>query len=513
MNNKLNYSSLLFISLLTSFQVFSQIGIQKHHLYGGSQFDKSNKVMITSSGDRMIVGSTESKDGDFNDAVLGNDFDLFVMVTDEQNNLLWTRTYGGSQFESGIDMIETDNGDFIILAETNSNNGDVTNSLGSKDAWLLKLNNSGDVIWQKTVGGNGFDHASKIITLPNGNLALFGYSSSTNLSGTISLGDKDGWICLLDNSGNVLTHNLIGGSDFDLLSDAIVSQNEILVVGSTNSYDNNNDGAIHFGGFDHWMVSVGFDGLVNWERTYGGSGNDFCERLVSDDQGGFVTLGSLYSSVAQGDNSDDITVNHFNNLGNILWKRTFGGSSKDVGNGIVKVGDDYLVACTTSSNDGGVNNSFGGLDNWFLLLNESGALKEEYNRGGLYDDQLVDLIPTNDPSVFVVLGYSETMYLESNGGFDIEIFELTLNANQVGTTQLSNSSVSVFPNPTVDFVTVNTNGQNLGTLTLIDNTGKTVALAAQDNSGKYTFNVAGFKNGAYYIQSENLNTPIQVVKF
>lgn len=511
MNNKLYYSSLLFISLFSSIQAFSQIGIQKHHLHGGSQFEKSNKVMITSSGDRLIVGATESADGDFSNGVSGNDFDLFLMMTDDQNNLLWTRTYGGSQFESGVDMIETDNGDFIVLAETNSTDGDVTTSLGSKDAWLLKLKGDGSIIWQKSIGGNGTDHGSKIVSLPNGNVAILGYSNSTNLVGTTSLGDKDGWLCILDTDGTVISNKLFGGSDFDLFSNAVIGQNELFVVGSTLSADNTN--APHFGGFDQWILSMDFQGAINWEKTYGAAGNDFCNRVVLDDQDGIVTLGTMYSDVSSGLNSDDISLNHFDNAGNILWKKTFGGTGKDVGNAIVKTGNQYLIGCTTSSTDGGVSTSFGGNDEWFLLLNENGIVQQEFNHGGADDDQLVDIIPTNDPSVFVVVAYSESFYTESNGGFDVEIFELVLNANQAGTFELTNSNVTVFPNPTTEFVTINANGQDLGTVKLIDNSGKVIMIAVKNNTGSYNFNVSNSPNGVYFIHAENVTTPLKVVKF
>jgi hypothetical protein len=107
---------------------------------------------------------------------------------------------------------------------------------GFKDLWLLKITPNGDLIWEKTYGGNQFDSASSIIKLQDGNYMISGSTRSDDIY-QIN-GQNDILLIKIDTNGNVLNSYTYGGSDIDIANDLVeASDNSIIIVGHSQSSD------------------------------------------------------------------------------------------------------------------------------------------------------------------------------------------------------------------------------------------------------------------------------------
>ena len=212
--------------------------------YGGTNNDRANDVIQTSDGGFIIAGSTESTDFD----VTNNkgSYDYWVVRIDNTGTLLWERTLGGDQLDNGFGLVEAEDGNFIVVGNTRSSNSDVTTSLGFEDAWLVKMTIDNHVLWKKSYGGTSFDSARGIGKTSDGNFVIAGFSRSVDINLENNFGQNDAWVFKINTEGEVLFQKSIGGTGEDR-GNAVagLANDKIILVGETNSSDNdilNNQG-------------------------------------------------------------------------------------------------------------------------------------------------------------------------------------------------------------------------------------------------------------------------------
>src|SRR5690606_13464170 len=137
--------------------------------------------------------------------------DFWVLKLDSNGNILWQKTYGGSADDFLVTTHQTSDGGFIIGGYSYSDiSGDKTeNSRGESDYWILKLDPAGNIEWQKTFGGDEYDNFGSLVITNDGGYLLAG-SSHSPISGdrTVTrLGFADAWILKLDASGTIVWQN------------------------------------------------------------------------------------------------------------------------------------------------------------------------------------------------------------------------------------------------------------------------------------------------------------------
>ena len=130
--------------------------------YGGSNEEDAVVIKETTSGGYIVLGYTKSTDGDITDKTT-TDSDLWLIQLTNGGDIQWSKTYGGSDDERGTDIVNTTDGGYIMVGYTRSNDGDITENAGFYDYWIVKLNNQGDIQWQKTYGFSGNDQANSVI--------------------------------------------------------------------------------------------------------------------------------------------------------------------------------------------------------------------------------------------------------------------------------------------------------------------------------------------------------------
>jgi hypothetical protein len=203
--------------------------------FGGSNNDRSYDTVEAEDGGFFMIGTSESSDFDILDD--RGSYDFWVVRLASNGDKIWTKSYGGSEIDQGYGITKAVDGNYIMVGDTRSADGDVTSINGNADAWIIKFAPNGDLIWQKTYGGTAFDSAKSITPLQNGNFAIAGNTRSS-IDGFTNKGQNDAWVFIIDTNGNQKFNYVAGGSKLDFANDVLETQDQkLLFVGSTESND------------------------------------------------------------------------------------------------------------------------------------------------------------------------------------------------------------------------------------------------------------------------------------
>ncbi len=201
--------------------------------FGGTNNDRAYAAVQADDGGILMVGASESNDFDISDSK--GSYDFWVVRISTTGELLWERSFGGSEIDIAFAVTKSQDGNYVIAGDTRSNDGDITGFNGNADVWVIKINDQGDLLWEKTLGGTNFDSARAITTIPDG-FALTGSSRSNDIDVTVNNGQNDFWVAILDTNGNLQNQRSIGGNGIDFgLGIATNAQGEIIIAGETQS--------------------------------------------------------------------------------------------------------------------------------------------------------------------------------------------------------------------------------------------------------------------------------------
>jgi uncharacterized delta-60 repeat protein len=241
----------------------------------------------------------------------------------------WQKTYGGSSDDWANSIQQTSDGGYIVAGGTNS-----FGAGGGGDFYIIKLDASGNKVWEKTYGGSSSDWASSIQQTSDGGYIVAGETSS------FGAGNGDFYIIKLDANGNKIWEKTYGGSSHDWASSIQqTSDGGYIVAGRTNSFGAGYD--------DFYIIKLDANGNKIWEKTYGGSSSDWAYSIQQTSDGGYIVAGETKSF---GAGEYDCYIIKLDANGNKVWEKTYGGSSSDWANSIQQTTDGgYIVAGDTSS--------------------------------------------------------------------------------------------------------------------------------------------------------------------
>ena len=357
--------------------------------YGGSLEEKTNSIVATSDGGMLILGYTNSFDGDI---IKSHDLaDVLLTKLDATGNLVWTKTIGGSLNDYGMSIIATTDGNFILAGYSASSNGDVPGNVGLHDFYITKINGEGNIIWSKNYGFTSHDHAHKIIQTRDGGYFVVGFADYSGIEGSGGTGNNG--------SGHEIGHK----------------------------------GTLHGVG-EYLGIKLDSNGEFLWYRYFGGTQNDRVNDIVEADDGGLIMVGYSESTnfdVTNNKGSYDYWVIKIHSTGDLHWKENFGGTGIDQAFGITKTGNNsYLIVGRSNSTDGDIKNSKGNFDGWVIHINDHGHLIWEKCFGG-EDFDVATTIKKVSNGNFVVVGNSRGNF-EGNlnkGENDFWLFEIDNKAN------------------------------------------------------------------------------------
>lgn len=185
-----------------------------------------------------------------------SDYSISLTKFDTSGNMHWSKLYGGLGQQYATSSAKTSNGDIIITGVTDTGGtGDISSYNGMDDIWFLKVDSSGSVIWEKTFGGSEDDISTSMSTTSDGGFIVSGHTSSSDGDVSNNHGASDFWVLKIDNSGNLIWERTYGGSDDDEATSVLeTSGGNYLVAGKTNSDDT--DVSNNYGVTDIWVVKI-----------------------------------------------------------------------------------------------------------------------------------------------------------------------------------------------------------------------------------------------------------------
>ena len=344
--------------------------------FGGSENDIAKSIIRTADNGYLIAGHTLSIDGDVSNN--NGKGDIWVVKITASGQLSWEANYGGLNFDFTESIQETSDGGFIFAASSYSNNNNYSTNHGSSDLVVVKINNTGNVLWQKNYGGNLMDYARSIRTTQDGGSIIALSSKSNNGDLNTNLGLTDAWIIKLDMNGNKVWSKNFGTTTTDRALD--IHQNEAgdyFFVGTYGSTDPN--APLFTTGYDEnfWLAKLDANGNTLWSRDYGGTGYDNATAFCLAPDGGAVISGFSRSNddeVPGNNGNTDFWILKTDTNGNIDWSQNYGGSESEIANDISNTPDGgFVIVGTSRSNDGDVPLNQGNEDCWVIKLEGNGT--------------------------------------------------------------------------------------------------------------------------------------------
>ena len=402
---------------------------------GGSKNESAQAIINTTDGGYAILGHAQSMDGDVT-TKSNESYDYWLLKYDATNQLEWQKTYGGSADDRGADLIQTSDGGYVIVGKSKSNDFEVSENAGFDDFWVVKLDSNGSVYWENSFGFAGSDVPYSIIQTNDDGYLLTGV---LDVSASNGQGDRnsilsrhaggDYWVIKLNSNGVKQWSNYFGGSFTDTAYDAIQTEDDgYIIVGSSDSNDvdiTNNKGT-----YDFWIIKISATGNLVWEKSFGGSEIDEAHAINKSADGNYLIAGDTRSSdldISQNNGAADLWVIKITPEGTLLWEKTLGGSSFDVGRSVSKTQDNgFIISGSSRSTNASFSSNKGHNDAWVIKLNSGGDLEWQKTIGGSEVDFFYDTVELNDQTV-VAVGDSnssnEDIY-ENKGFTDLLILKL-----------------------------------------------------------------------------------------
>jgi len=485
--------------------------------YGGSDNDVAYDIIAIENG-YFITGGTGSSDGDISFSHgMG---DGWLVRTDSTGNLLWEKTYGGSDSEGFMRILTSTDGNYYLLGTSWSTDGDISYNPypGTGSFWIVKIDVEGNILWDKIAGGTKGDYLWTGAATADGGVVAIGEVSSDDGHVSVFYGGNDTWIVKLSADGEVEWDYTIGTGWFDIGQAIIQTSDGGYLAGSNSIILQGAVGNISctppsFGWVTGVLTKFDADMNVQWQRCYGGNNHDAISGILELDDG-YVFVGGTESTNMPGHKGNgDVWVVRIDFDGNIIWQKAFGGSIGEAGNKIFQTDDNgFIVAGNTYSNNGDVsgNHSMSEYypDIWMFKINSVGELQWQQCFGGGGREEISNGVVRKSDNNFVIagitnLGPSYDVGCAPYGGIwdkDFWVFEILKDDTvNIVIPQARAEKVRVYPNPAKDYIQFEVPGSRFEVeeLRLFDVFGRQVAWK-EIISEPTILDVSGLPGGVYF---------------
>ncbi|MEK6152754.1 hypothetical protein WIW50_05820 [Flavobacteriaceae bacterium 3-367] len=406
--------------------------------FGGSNSETAQSVVATSDGGYAILGYTNSQDGDITDKTLDVN-DYWLLKLDADGSLQWNKTYGGSKDDRGQSVIQTLDGGYAIVGYAMSDDGDGSNNEGFHDNWILKLDASGTVEWERSFGFSGHDHSYDVVQTADGGYFFVGFLDVTASNGEGNVGKGSSsltrhgvgefWGTKLDAAGNLVWRRFFGGTNNDRAYGVVAAQDGgFVITGSSESADF--DISNTKGSYDFWVVKVSNTGDLVWERSFGGSGIDKSYGIARTSDNAYVITGNTFSTdtdISKNNGESDVWLIKVDDNGNLIWERTYGGTLFDAARKVRALADGgFLVSGNSKSTDLNATSNAGENDLWVIRTDSEGNLTWQHSYGGSGLDYGFDALENPDKSILLVGETTSTDFpdLQSKGNTDLVVLKV-----------------------------------------------------------------------------------------
>jgi hypothetical protein len=334
----------------------------KGKTYGGTDYEEGNYVLETDDGGYLLLGTTRS---------FGNgNVDIYLVKTDKNGDEKWHKTYGGDDYEEGRSIQKTDDGGYLILGSTKSFGA------GSADIYLIKIDGKGNEKWKKTFGGEGAEIGYSLERTKDGGHIIFGT-----------------YLIKLDKDGNEVWRN----------------HGETGIVHGFSAHQTADGGYILLGGAK--MTSFGrrklhlsktdADGKLEegWPRSVIMISGGNASSVIPLSDGSYMVIGG---TAALTPGRRDIYIEKTDPKGKKLWSKSFGGEKYDRGNSIQEISDNGFIILGNTQSSGA-----GEADVYLIKTSADGEVIWEKTFGGKNFDRGNFVRETSDGG-FVIIGSTQS---------------------------------------------------------------------------------------------------------
>lgn len=277
--------------------------LQWQKSFGGSGVDRATSIQQTIDEGYIVGGYSNSNDGDVTGYHGYSGSDYWVVKLDKNGDLQWQKALGGTDNDRAYSIQQTLDKGYIVAGYSSSNDGDVTGNHNSSDCWIVKLDDEGNLQWQKSLGGTSVERALFIRQTIDRGYIMAGFSRSIDGDVMDNRGENNYWIVKLDDSGSLIWQKSYGGTGTDwAFSVQQTTDGGYIVVGDSESNDEDVTG--NHGGFDYWIIKLDINGDMQWQKSLGGTGSEYANSLWLNTDGSFIIAGSSSST------DGDVTGNH-----------------------------------------------------------------------------------------------------------------------------------------------------------------------------------------------------------
>ncbi len=332
--------------------------------YGGNKQDRLWAAEQTADGGYIIGGVSNSDNGPQKTDANRGDEDYWIIKTDAAGTIEWDRTYGGDSIDYFYQLLLTSDGGYLLGGISRSDIGmeKTENHRGDFDLWIIRTDAQGNVIWDRTIGGVGEERINELQEGPDGNYWIGGSTASAADGADVQLaglGGKDYWLIQLDSlDGGKLQEFRYGGNDEDEIQSFVLTQDGgfLLGGGSRSGVSPQKSEASQW--VDYWIVKTDGAGTIEWEQTFGGPELENCYSVKQNAIGNYLVGGFSASGIGPDKTeanrgpigTEDFWLLYLAPDGTKLWDKTLGGASRDVLENLFQSSDGgYVLAGHSSS--------------------------------------------------------------------------------------------------------------------------------------------------------------------
>ncbi|MDJ0890497.1 MAG: hypothetical protein QNK18_04795 [Gammaproteobacteria bacterium] len=335
--------------------------------FGGALEDKAHAITVTANDHIWVAGYSRSH--------IGFEYDAWVICLDRGGRLVWDRRFGGKRTDQIYAMAPTSSGGVVVAGYTRSQGA------GGSDAWIVRLDSRGNLVWERTFGGEREDRARTVAATGDGGFVVGGFTRSGDSE------NADGFVLRLTADGSVLWSSVFGDAEEDgIFGIATMPAGGFVATGYTDQTGDH--------GYDLWVLRLNEKGGTVWTRQLGLGSFDAGAAVAATADGGAVVVGvTSEDSFTQ----DDAWVLRLDADGVLLWDRRLGGPKVEAAWGVVATNDGGFVVTAATSSFGA-----GSVDAWLLRLDADGAVNWERAYGGKAWDRPTAITMTKDGDLLMV---------------------------------------------------------------------------------------------------------------
>ncbi|KFF18844.1 T9SS type A sorting domain-containing protein [Chryseobacterium sp. JM1] len=324
------FSALL---LCTLFNVSAQNILWQKDIRSSTQ-DFLNQVTTTIDGQYLITGSSiQSNKLQAGSSKQNNGYDFHLVKLDQQGEQVWEKYFSGNNHDYLSGSVVTQDGGFLVSGTSLSGKSQdkKDDSKGGSDIWLIRLNEFGDELWQKTLGSSSDEEARSVVQTTD-----MGFFVAGNIQNSSKgFGSKDVLIIKLDKDGKELSQSVLGGKGFDEVEKMIPTRDGGVLVGIYSRSDvGGSKKTENFGEGDYWILKLDKTGKVEWEKNFGGKGDDHLRTLALTSNG--YVIGGESRSERSGNKTvgikegTDLWLISLNERGDEMWQKSFNFGNRDI---------------------------------------------------------------------------------------------------------------------------------------------------------------------------------------